>query len=56
MVTLASLMMYRPFCNYLCPLDPVVDFIAAGRRWIKETWNTWRKQPLKRGNAPASEG
>jgi hypothetical protein len=55
-ITLASLMMYRPFCNYLCPLDPVVDFIAAGRRWIKETWNTWRKQPLTQGSAPASEG
>jgi NosR/NirI family transcriptional regulator, nitrous oxide reductase regulator len=55
-VVLASLMMYRPFCNYLCPLDPVVDFIAAGRRWIKETWKTWQKQPLKQEKAPASEG
>jgi hypothetical protein len=53
---LASLMMYRPFCNYLCPLDPVVDFIAAGRRWIKELWSTWRKQPLKQENAQTSEG
>jgi hypothetical protein len=42
-VVLTSLMMYRPFCNYLCPLDPVVDFIAAGRRWLKETWASWRK-------------
>ncbi|MBK8836973.1 MAG: 4Fe-4S binding protein [Anaerolineae bacterium] len=37
-VVLASLMMYRPFCNYLCPLDPVVEFISAGRRWAKDTW------------------
>jgi hypothetical protein len=44
MVTLASLMMYRPFCNYLCPLDPVLDFIGAGRRWLKELWTPWRKQ------------
>lgn len=55
MVLLASLMMYRPFCNYLCPLDPVLDFIAAGRRWIKEMWNIWRKQPLKQGNRPGHE-
>lgn len=44
MVLLASLMMQRPFCNYLCPIDPVVDFIAAGRRWFQESWNAWRKQ------------
>ncbi len=43
LVVLTSLMMYRPFCNYLCPLDPVVDFIAAGRRWFKETVASWRK-------------
>ncbi len=42
-VLLASLAIYRPFCNYLCPLDPVVDFIAAGRRWGKETLAKWRK-------------
>ena len=42
-VVFASLMMYRPFCNYLCPIDPVADYIAAGRRWVKERWITWRK-------------
>lgn len=44
-VVLASLLMYRPFCNYLCPMDPVIDVIAATRRWIKETWSTWRAKP-----------
>lgn len=44
LIILASLVMYRPFCNYLCPLDPVVDFIAAVRRWLKEGWTQWRKQ------------
>jgi len=44
-VVLASLLMYRPFCNYLCPMDPVIDIIAATRRWIKETWSTWRAKP-----------
>lgn len=47
MIVLAALLMHRPFCNYLCPLDPVVDFIAAGRRWIKELWTTWRSSPAK---------
>ncbi len=44
LVVLASLVMYRPFCNYLCPLDPVVDFIAAARRWSKDAWTIWRKR------------
>lgn len=44
MIILASLMMYRPFCNYLCPIDPVVDFIAASRRWLREGWKKWRKR------------
>ncbi|MBP7964888.1 MAG: FMN-binding protein [Caldilineaceae bacterium] len=44
-VVLASLVMYRPFCNYLCPMDPVIDIIAATRRWIKETWSSWRAKP-----------
>lgn len=43
-VVLASLLMYRPFCNYLCPLDPVYDFIAEGRRWVREAWFEWKKK------------
>ncbi len=27
-VLLASLVIYRPFCTYICPLNPVYDFIA----------------------------
>jgi uncharacterized protein with FMN-binding domain len=42
-IVLASLLMYRPFCNYLCPLDPVYDFIAESRRWVREGWQTWKK-------------
>ena len=41
----ASLLILRPFCTYLCPIDPVVDFIAAIRRWIKELWTTWHQKP-----------
>lgn len=42
-VFFASLLVYRPFCRYLCPLDPVMDFIATGRRWAKEVWTSWRR-------------
>lgn len=44
-VALASLVMYRPFCNYLCPLDPVYDLITEVRRWLLEVWKKWRKTP-----------
>jgi hypothetical protein len=33
---IASLIFYRPFCNFICPIDPVVDYISAVRRWVKE--------------------
>jgi len=46
-VSVASLMMYRPFCNYLCPLDPVYDFVAEGRRWVREGWLAWKKRTTK---------
>ena len=44
LIMLASLVVKRPFCNYLCPLDPVVDFIAAGRRWVRNGWQKWTKR------------
>jgi polyferredoxin len=46
-VVLASFIIYRPFCSYLCPLDPVVDFIAEMRRWVQEVWLRWRARPAK---------
>lgn len=47
LVTIASLLIYRPFCNYLCPLDPVYDFIAESRRWIREAWKKWQQKETK---------
>ncbi len=44
LIVLASLVTYRPFCNFLCPLDPVIDLIAATRRWLKEGVAQWRKK------------
>lgn len=41
-ITLSSLIIYRPFCSYLCPIDPVVDLVGEGRRWLREEWNAWR--------------
>jgi len=47
-IVLASLLIYRPFCNYLCPLDPVYDFIAESRRWVREGWMVWKKRTAKK--------
>lgn len=38
LVLFGSLVIYRPFCNYLCPLDPVVDYIGELRHGVKNLW------------------
>jgi hypothetical protein len=38
LVLIVSLFVKRPWCNYLCPLHPVEEFIRVIRRWIKELW------------------
>lgn len=47
LVVLASLVIYRPFCNYLCPIDPVVDFIAEVRRQVRELRRRWQTRNAK---------
>lgn len=37
-VLVASLFVRRPWCNYLCPLDPVYDIIRLIRGWVIELW------------------
>jgi NosR/NirI family nitrous oxide reductase transcriptional regulator len=37
-VLIASLLMKRPWCNYLCPVRPVTDFIHMLRRSAIELW------------------
>jgi hypothetical protein len=38
-VLIASLFVKRPWCNYLCPLDPVYDIIRLIRTWVLELWH-----------------
>ncbi len=42
-ILLGSLLVYRPFCTYLCPIDPTVALIAAIRRWGRDVWRSWRR-------------
>lgn len=44
LVLIASLFILRPWCNYLCPIRPVVDLIRIIREQVKELW---RKTTLK---------
>jgi len=37
-VLVASIFIKRPWCSYLCPLDPVTDFIKMVRKWVIEIW------------------
>jgi uncharacterized protein with FMN-binding domain len=43
-ILLMSMFVRRPWCNFLCPLDPIVDFIHAIRRWVKDLWQQIRPQ------------
>ncbi len=38
-VLIVSLFVKRPWCNYLCPLDPVYDIIHLVRAWGIELWH-----------------
>lgn len=46
-ILLASLVVFRPFCNYLCPINPVIEFIGEGRKQLKEVWRKWRLSSSK---------
>lgn len=39
LVLFGSLVIYRPFCTYICPLDPVVSYIGELRRLGKGLWH-----------------
>ncbi len=52
MVLFGSLVIYRPFCNYLCPLDPVVGYIGEVRRWVKNLWQKNRAARSTSGRLP----
>jgi len=37
-VLVLSLFVKRPWCNYLCPLDPVYSIVRLVRNWVLEQW------------------
>ncbi len=43
-VLVVSLFVKRPWCHYLCPLDPVYDMVRLGRAWVLEQWTTTRRR------------
>lgn len=47
LVLIASMFIKRPWCAYLCPLKPVVDFIRMVRKWILEQWKTINRKMVK---------
>lgn len=38
MVLIVAMFVKRPWCNYLCPIHPIVEFIRIMRQWINELW------------------
>ncbi len=49
LVLVVSLFVKRPWCTYLCPIDPVVDFIRMARKWILELWKKIKPKRRKEG-------
>lgn len=43
-ILLTSLIVRRPWCSYLCPLDPVYDIIRLARGWVLELWQKTRQK------------
>ena len=43
-ILVMSLFVKRPWCNYLCPLDPVYDIIRLVRGWGFELFQKTRKR------------
>jgi hypothetical protein len=42
-VLVVSLFVKRPWCRFLCPLDPVYDVVRLGRTWALEQWSRTRR-------------
>lgn len=40
---ITSLFVHRPWCNYLCPMDPLFSLINLFRNWIPELWKKKQK-------------
>ncbi len=38
LVLVVAMFVKRPWCSFLCPIDPVVDFVRVIRQWINELW------------------
>jgi NosR/NirI family nitrous oxide reductase transcriptional regulator len=38
LVLIAAMFIRRPWCNYLCPIRPVLEIISIFRGWVRELW------------------
>lgn len=38
LVLVVALFVKRPWCTYLCPIHPIVEFVRIIRQWVKELW------------------
>ena len=45
-VMVMSLFVKRPWCNYLCPLDPVYGIIRLTRGWVLELWQKIKRKAV----------
>jgi hypothetical protein len=54
-VLVASLFITRPWCNYLCPIRPVTDYLHLGRNAVRRTVSSTPKRPAANGGREETE-
>jgi len=50
LVLIASFLIKRPWCRFLCPIGATYDFLRILRSWIKEIWQSSRKSGRNQKN------
>jgi polyferredoxin len=46
LVLIAALFVSRPWCNYLCPITPVMDLIRVIREMVRDLWRRIRPKTV----------
>ena len=48
LVLLTSLAVRRPWCQTLCPVNAMTDYIKFNKMWVKQSWNKSKKSKKRK--------
>ncbi|MGF1759898.1 FMN-binding protein [Photobacterium sagamiensis] len=55
MIVLTSLVVHRPWCKSLCPINAMTDFLKFNKNWAKQVINDLKKTSAKRGKSRSNK-